>query len=124
MRKLVSKKQKYLSILCGLFFVIPCYAAGNLETAMVDLSTQLSQYVSASKKLTIGVVEFQNLSYKNTNMEKFLCEELTNQLFLTKKFNVIEKSQLNKVIEEQKLSLTQLVDTKNAVKIGKIIVKQ
>ncbi|MBU0699760.1 CsgG/HfaB family protein [bacterium] len=71
--------------------------------------------------MTIGVVEFQNLSYKNTNMEKFLCEELTNQLFLTKKFKVIEKSQLYKVIEEQKLSLNQVIDPENAGKIGKIL---
>ncbi|MFH1562990.1 MAG: FlgO family outer membrane protein [Nitrospirota bacterium] len=121
MKDLLIKITGLFGVLSGLFFVIPCYAAGNLETAMVDLSTQLSQYVSTPKELTIGVVEFQNLSYKNTNMEKFLCEELTNQLFLTKKFKVIEKSQLYKVIEEQKLSLNQVVDPENAGKIGKIL---
>jgi curli biogenesis system outer membrane secretion channel CsgG len=67
------------------------------------------------------VVEFSDLKGNVTNLGRFLSEELITRLYETKKFKVIERQQLNKIIAEQKLSLTGVVDPASAQKLGRVL---
>ncbi len=51
----------------------------------------------------------------------FLAEELTTRLFKTKKFQVVERRLLNKVLEEQSLSVSDLIDKESIKKIGNLL---
>jgi len=56
-----------------------------------------------------------------TDFGRFLAEELITRLYQTKKFKVIERQLLNKIIAEQKLSLTGMVDPTSAKQLGKLL---
>jgi len=99
----------------------PLHAQGNLDQRIDDLSRQITSKVSAKQKTTIAVVEFADLEGHVTNFGRFLAEELITRLHETDKFKVIERQLLNKVINEQKLSLTGIVDPLSAKKLGRLL---
>ncbi|MFH1562991.1 MAG: FlgO family outer membrane protein [Nitrospirota bacterium] len=86
-----------------------------------ELVQQISSAMIEKKKVTIAVVEFTDLNGNVNEFSRYLAEELITRLFQTGKFKVIERRQLNKVIEEQKLSLTGMIDPDSAKTLGKIL---
>src|SRR5262245_35053139 len=93
----------------------------SLDQQMADLSRQISQEFVGSTKNTIAVVEFTDLKGQVTDLERFLSEELITGLYQSRKFRVIERQLLNKVIAEQKLSLTGPIDPASAKRLGKLL---
>jgi TolB-like protein len=92
----------------------------NLTQQIEDLSRQIESGMTNSQKRTIAVVEFVDLNGNVSNFGRFLAEELITRLY-QKKFKVIERQLLNKVIAEQKLSLSGAVDQSTAQKLGRIL---
>ncbi len=93
----------------------------NLEQSLTELSRQISEGLAENQKRTIAVVEFADLEGRTTNFGRFIAEELITRLYQTKKFKVIERQLLNKVVTEQKLSLTGMIDQTSAQKLGKLL---
>ena len=93
----------------------------NMDESINELVQKISQSMTAQRKTKIAVVEFTDLQGNVTNFGKYLAEELITRLFQTDKFRIIERSLLNKVVEEQKLSLTQLIEPSSAQKLGRIL---
>ncbi|HMG75025.1 MAG TPA: FlgO family outer membrane protein [Pyrinomonadaceae bacterium] len=118
-----------LTLLC--FTAIPNLVRANppgksqsndtLEQRLDSLARKISDNLTENQKHTIAVVEFSDLKGNVTNFGRFLSEELITRLYLTKKFKVIERQQLNKIIAEQKLSLTGVVDPASAQKLGRVL---
>lgn len=93
----------------------------TVDEGLTDLSNQITSGMSEGKKQKIAVVEFSDLEGRVTEFGKFLSEELITRLFISKKFNVVERQLLNKVLEEHKLNVTGLVDESTAKQLGKIL---
>ena len=96
-------------------------AQSSLDQRVTELSQQIATKMSAKQKTTIAVIEFTDLQGRLTDFGRFLAEELITRLYDTEKFKVIERQQLNKVIAEQKLSLTGVVDPASAKQLGKLL---
>ncbi len=64
------------------------------------------------------------LDFESIGSEEFLgrgvSEIMRTELVGTKKFRVVERSQMKKALEEQKLHLTGIIDDKTAVEVGKL----
>lgn len=99
---------------------LPCYAA-SLDTSLGELTNQIVTSMSENQYTRIAVIEFSDLKGNITELGKFIAEELTTRLFLTKKFEVVERELLNKVLKEHKLNLSGLVDPASAKELGKIL---
>jgi TolB-like protein len=97
------------------------HAQVTLDQPIGELSKQISDGLTENEKHTIAVVEFVDLEGRVTNFGRFVAEELITRLYRTKKFTVIERQLLNKVIIEQKLSLTGMIDQSSAQKLGKVL---
>jgi len=97
------------------------YAQDSLPRRVDELSRQITTKISAKQKTTIAVVEFADLEGRVTNLGRFLAEELITRFHETEKFKVIERQLLNKIITEQKLTLTGIVDPASAKKLGQIL---
>ncbi|MCH7819127.1 MAG: hypothetical protein IIB40_06165 [Candidatus Marinimicrobia bacterium] len=97
------------------------YAQGGLEQRISELSQQIASEMTIHQKTTIAIIEFSDLEGNVTNFGRFLAEELITKLYQTKKFKVIERQLLNKVMEEHVLSLTGVIDTESAMELGKIL---
>jgi len=93
----------------------------SLDDQIEDLCNQIAIEMSEYKKTTIAVIEFSDLDGNVSDLGKFLSEEVITKLFLTKKFKVIERQLLNKVIKEQKLQVSGIVDEVSAKKLGKLL---
>ena len=97
------------------------HAQNGLEQRVSDLGQKISTGLTENQKRTIAVVEFADLRGNVTDFGRFLAEELITKLYETRKFKVIERQLLNRVIAEQKLSLTGVVDPTSAQKLGKLL---
>jgi TolB-like protein len=97
------------------------FAAEELDSKFDELTNQIVTNITLNSKSRIAVIEFSDIDGKVTALGKFVAEELTTRLFITKKFEVIERELLNKVIQEHKLSLTGIIDQATAKELGKII---
>src|SRR5262245_52989576 len=94
------------------------HAQSGLEQRVSDLSQKISTGLTENQKRTIAVVEFADLRGNVTDFGRFVAEELITKLYETRKFKVIERQLLNRVVAEQKLSLTGVVDPTSAQKLG------
>jgi len=96
-------------------------ALATVEDQVSNLCEQISREMSAANKPSIAVVEFSNLDGQITELGKYLAEEITTSLFQTKRFKVIERQMLNKILREQKLQNSGMIDEESAKKLGKLL---
>ena len=73
-----------------------------------------------NQKMKIAVMDFKAGVGVNANEVEGLSDMLINTLYETKKFNIIERSQLNQVLKEQKFQSSDLSNEKLA-QIGRIL---
>jgi TolB-like protein len=107
-----------------LVFLLPpsiLHSQGALQDSVAQLSNRIAQEMTENNKKTIAVIELCDLQGNVTNLGRFIAEELVTRLYQTKKFKVIERQLLAKVIREQKLSLTGLIDPNAARQLGNLL---
>jgi len=92
-----------------------------LETAIDNLVHQILLSVTENENKKLAILDFSNLDGKITPFGRYLAETLTTKIFQTKKFEIIERRMLYKLIEEQKLSLSGIIDPATAQEVGRII---
>lgn len=68
----------------------------------------------------IVIADFSNNS-QFKGLEEALTEQMTSLIAVTRRFEVVERSQLEKVLEEQKLGLAGIIDEATAIEVGKIL---
>lgn len=95
--------------------------AQTLDERASELSQQIARNMETGQKRRIAVLEFTDLQGQVTNFGRYLSEELITKLYDSKKFTVVERQLLNKVIAEQKLSLTGVVDPDSAKRLGSVL---
>jgi TolB-like protein len=93
----------------------------ELDMAIDNLTDQIIKNISEQDKQKIAIIEFADLNGKVTQFGKYLSEELITRIYRTKKFSVVERQLLNKVIREQQLSVSGMVDPGSAREIGRIL---
>ncbi|HVQ39626.1 MAG TPA: FlgO family outer membrane protein, partial [Pyrinomonadaceae bacterium] len=117
--------RKVVLSLCMVISVAACassaWAQGGLDQRISELSQKISNGLTENQKRTIAVVEFADLRGNVTDFGRFIAEELITHLHETKKFKVIERQLLNKIVAEQKLSLGGMIDQTSAQKLGKLL---
>lgn len=103
--------------------VVSASAASDLESGITELAQQISKNMVETGKKKIAVVEFSNLDGVITAFGQHLAEELITELFLISpgQFEVVERRQLMKVLSEQKLTMSGLLDAKAMESVGKIL---
>jgi len=70
----------------------------------------------------IAVFPFEdaNARTKQTKLGQTLTEMLITALIQTNRFNLMERVQLEKILEEQSLSQTGIIDTETAIEVGRL----
>lgn len=114
-------------ILVFYLIILPVYAS-QLDNKIDDLSKQIisnmvknKALINKDNKVTIAVIEFATIDNKNTLLGRSIAEQLTTKLFLTQKFDIIERGLLNKVLAELQLNTTSIIDSESAKKLGKVL---
>lgn len=76
--------------------------------------------VDGQKKVKIAVMDFKTVGEDNAQLGAAVSENIRTALIDSNQFNVIERSALEKIIEEQKLQNSGITDSSQAVELGKI----
>jgi TolB-like protein len=85
-------------------------------------SIEKPKIIIKGEKVKIGIIEFQSLNEeaKKDNLGKIVSEMLTTSFVNSESFKIIEREQLQKVVQEFQLSQSGIIDTSYAKQIGKI----
>jgi len=77
----------------------------------------------ASEPVRLGVLEFENITGDSEFnwVSRGIQESLSSKLAALPNVIVIERGQINKILEEQRLQMSGFVDTDTAVEVGKVI---
>lgn len=99
------------------------FGASNLETGVQELGKNIAKSMINKKKKKLAIIEFSDLNDNVNDLGRYLPEKLITELFKlnSEGFSIIERRQLSKVLKEQKLSTTGLIDSKTMQKVGKIL---
>lgn len=109
------------SFLLALVVTSPVLSAHNLENGINNLVSQIVKSMQEKSLTKIAIMEFIKLNGTVDNFGRYLSECLITNMFLTGKFKVVERRQLNKALEELKLSQTGLIDRESIKEIGKAL---
>lgn len=105
-----------------LFFAAPGYA-GDYEDLPKAVDAFAADVATSLKGQSVAIVPFLPLgpAVREKHLGEITAELLATRLIKTGGLTVIERAQLNKVLEETKLSLLGLTDAGNATKVGQML---
>ncbi|HDO25051.1 MAG TPA: hypothetical protein ENG95_00215 [Nitrospirae bacterium] len=105
------------------FLSLTAFAASDLEEGVSELAQQISKNMTETGKKKIAIIEFSDLDGNINAFGQFLAEELITKLFMISpgQFEVVERRQLMRVLQEQKLTMSGLLDAKAMESVGKIL---
>jgi TolB-like protein len=94
--------------------------AGNVTTFKITIVRRIPKALQMRERMSLTVVPFEQ---KGVVAEASLSlhDNLINSLVNQNRFQVVDRDQLDKILLEQKISRTQLVDRDTALKLGKLV---
>jgi len=99
----------------------PAQPTITLDSQLENLINQIVSSLAQNDKSKIAVMDFVNMNGEITKLGRYMSEELTTRLYLTGKFEVIERKLLDKIVEEQKISMSGMIDESSAVELGRVL---
>lgn len=101
----------------------------RLKTAILSLSILLMNgwgmalaLETYGPKKRVAIVDFENkTTYGQGRLGRAAADILSTELVKAKRFIVLERKELDKVLAEQKLGLSGIIDEKTAAKTGKVL---
>jgi TolB-like protein len=105
-----------VQILCG-----GISYAQDLDKEIADLTAQVVNAVDGTEVKTIATLDFVDLQGNTSQLGRFVADEISTGLVVAKKrFSVVDRANLSKIMQENKLTVSGLVDPNNAKKLGQI----
>lgn len=99
----------------------PIASGGNYDQEMTKIARDVATALNEQKVKSVAVLDFTDLQGTTTELGRFLAEELSTNLVISKmSFDVIDRANLNRLLDEHKLSRSGLVDPENIKRLGKI----
>ena len=93
----------------------------DIYAILESLSTSISEKLEINKTQTLAIMDYTSLDGKDSQMGAYISDEITLQLFLKEKFQIIEREQIDYIIEEQKLNASGLINETSAIELGNIL---
>jgi TolB-like protein len=93
----------------------------DLDGAIGSLADQISASAACQERQRVALLDFTAIREDSELFGRFLAEELIARFFLSDRFDVVERRLLDRVIEEQKLSHSDLVDEQSIRALGRIL---
>lgn len=96
--------------------------AGDLEAGLDSLASALVKGLQQKGVKRLAVVEFTDIRGYSSALDPFLAEELTTRLFvLDPQLNIVERRQLQRVLDEHKLTASALFDETTIASVGRAL---
>lgn len=110
---------------CLLLVAAPKSAAAeaDLESSVASMARDLAGVMKSKAVKKLAVVDFSDIRGYPSALDAFLAEELITQLMIAAPgdFSIVERRQLSRILEEQKLTSSALFDQEAIANVGKIL---
>jgi len=107
---------------CLLLGIAAILSAGAcLPAQAADAPGNSSPASQPSQAVTVAVLDYEASAPGNKDMGTQMAEVLTARLSVEDSFQLVERSGIAKILDEQKLKLVGLVDQEQAAKVGKLL---
>ncbi len=93
----------------------------SLDQGLDEIAQKITKSIPEGSRKGVAVMDFNTLDGSVTVLGRFIGEELITRLFETERLKVIERSLLEKAIEELKFNTSDLVDPTIAKQVGKVV---
>lgn len=107
-----------LKIIIGLFFL---YSTNLKAEPLNDLVVDLSNQIKSTQTIRIAVLTFPYIDGFDSKGSKIVQERLITALSGNKRFSVLERALLHKILEEKKLEMSGLFDEATTTKLGRML---
>jgi TolB-like protein len=94
--------------------------SGNSSQKVISIFRRIPKALQLKERLSLTVLPFeekQNYTEISNSFQDYLINALVNQ----NRFNIVERTLLEAILQEQKLGRTELFDERTAIKLGKLI---
>jgi curli biogenesis system outer membrane secretion channel CsgG len=119
---------KKITAVFALFFLLTgCYTIykSNADFSSKELSVIVSPNYNFQSHKKIAVLPFKGKAYDASSTPYFIAEEQIGDMFATRLmgigFSIVERTQLQAILNELQLSATGLLDKSDLNKIGKLM---
>lgn len=104
-----------------LFGCVPAVTVKEEQTISVKPTEEVkSEYTGPKRK--VAVIDFENKTpYGARRLGTSASDILITELVKTEKFIMVEREKLNKLLQEQKLGMSEVVDPNAAAAVGRIL---
>lgn len=92
-----------------------------LDKSIETIAQELASHLNGPRRLKVAVVDFVDANGDPVSLGAFLAEELTTKLFSGGTVDVVERRMLAKVLEEQKLGMSGLVEPNSIKRVGNLL---
>ncbi|MFH1714932.1 MAG: FlgO family outer membrane protein [Elusimicrobiota bacterium] len=113
-------KKFFVGILIVILLPVFSYAKGD---PYLDMAKEFSAMASELTNRKIAIVPFSFIDNRPDvdGAGSILSERLTNRIVKLKQFKLVDRQNLEKVLQEQKLQASGLIDSETAKSLGKIL---
>jgi hypothetical protein len=108
-------------ILSFLLVAAPSGAQKSLSDGVDELAAKLAKSYGDGQHGKVAIVPLRELGGGENLLGTYIAETLTNSFFDVGYRDIVERQMLDRALQELKLSLTGMIDTDSAKKIGKFL---
>ncbi len=106
----------------NLFQIRAIDQSGNIRKETLKIKRDILKVRQTGSRLRVAVNQFEKTSIGADQKLSFGFEDILSSAMLKRaRFSVIERRNLKAVVEEQKLSMSGLVDERKALEVGKLL---
>lgn len=114
---MIKRRFALLYMSLALIFLMGCKVKFQTEV-MRPAEVNLSKY----KKIAIGEIKSEsNTDKRYGDQGENISQELTQALFQSNRFEILDRQNLKKILDEHKLATADFTDQNSAVELGKIL---
>lgn len=118
-------KTSFFSTILAITLLLPtCYLNGqepNQPEQTENKQQETAEDIKSVSSITVAIIDFESQAPGNPDLGRQLSDIITARLSIYNQFGLVERKKLEDLLKEHQLSLTGMVETGQAVKVGKML---
>jgi TolB-like protein len=118
-------KTSFFPTILAITLLLPaCYLNGqepNQPEQAENKQQESAEDVKSVSSITVAIIDFESQAPGNPDLGRQLSDIITARLSIYNQFGLVERKKLGDLLKEHQLSLTGMVETDQAVKVGKML---
>jgi hypothetical protein len=94
--------------------------AGNTMVKTISIIREIPKVLQIGSRFSMSLLPFENKGM-DTGLNYIFENLFSTRLMDQNRFRLIEREKLDKILQEQKLSRTKLIDRKTAIELGRLV---